>query len=74
MRVFSVKFNGLYLEGFAVVVAEDKAEARALFRKTLKEEHGYLVDKNKGRGAIEVEEIGEPGKWPHCEILWNGDY
>jgi len=74
MRVFSVKFNGLYLGGIAVVIAEDKREARSVFRKHLKEEHPHLLSQNNEAGDIEIEEVGEPGKWPICMIQFNGDY
>jgi hypothetical protein len=72
MQVFTVNFHGLWLGGFAVVVAENKTEARALFQKQLKEEHPYLLALNKEAGSIEVDNIGS--NWPICVIQSNGDY
>lgn len=74
MRVFSISFNGHYLGGFAVVVAEDKREARAVFKQELKKtaDGQNLLAKNKEPGSIEITDIGID--WPSAHIQWNGDY
>lgn len=74
MRVFSIQFTGLYLMGFAIVVADDKAEARRLFKDKLKREHEYLWDKNQAAGSIEITDVGAANEYGLTHIQWNGDY
>lgn len=73
MHLYSVSFNGMYLGGFAVVIADDKIEARRLFKDELKREHPYLWDKNQEAGSIEVTDLGEI-QYGLTHIQWNGDY
>jgi hypothetical protein len=65
MKVFGVKFGGVWIGGYGVVIAEDAEAARTLF----------MANMPKGaRPECEVEISRIDTREPSVTILSNGDY
>ena len=70
MKVYTAYFDGLYIGGSALVIAESKEEA---FKMILKEmEEDALQHKNKRFSVDDVEEVDT--SFPHVVEFANGDY
>lgn len=66
MKVFAIEHDGVYLGGFAVVVADSIEAANSMMKKLLIEMK-LDPDKNYKVSAIDT---NNPGVY----LLWNGDY
>lgn len=69
MRVFEAKFNGVWLGGVAVIVAQDEEQAAQLLRSKL-ENDGLLIEQTDE--SIKIREVD--ADTPDCRILFDGDY
>lgn len=64
-RYYIASFQGVYLGGYAVIVAPDLVAARASLDAKLAE---------KGYKPSPDAELTEVKRVPGCTIIWDGDY
>lgn len=65
LKVYAVKFNGVWLGGYMVVFAADEIEAREKAVKRLEADN--LSSEDLSIGELNPDES-------HAWLLWNGDY
>ena len=73
MRLFKAKFEGMWLSGYAVVLADSLDEAADLLVAKLEEENMLKNGANIKQNLLEnMQPISMESK--HAEIIWDGDY
>jgi hypothetical protein len=69
MRLFIAEFEGVYLGGYAMVVADDADEARQLLEKQMASMESM---EECDPTTIQITEMDITKKW--ANVIWNGDY
>lgn len=73
MRLFKAKFNGIWLAGYAIILADNADHAADLLVSKLTDDDLLKNGENIRHKLIDQIEPISMEK-PHAEIIWNGDY